>query len=68
MKEARHLSALKEAIVVFTPVMSTFQQEHCAYKFQIAVSVVFHKAVDPAVVTQRESNLPTSCFTNIRCR
>ena len=29
-----------------------FQQKHSAYKFQIAVDVVFHKAVDPAVVTQ----------------
>ena len=32
--------------------MTTYHQEHCAYKFQIAVSVVFHKAVDPAVITQ----------------
>ena len=52
MKEARHLSALKETIAVFTPVMSKFPQEHHAYKFQIAVCVVFHKAVDPAVDTQ----------------
>ena len=44
MKEARHLSALKEAIAVFMPVMSKFHQEHRAYKFQIAV--------DPAVITQ----------------
>ena len=34
MKEARHLSTLKEAIVVFTPVMTKFLQEHHAYKFQ----------------------------------
>ena len=33
--------------------MTKFQQEHRAYKFQIAVNVVFHKAVDPAVATQR---------------
>ena len=52
MKEVRHLSALKKAIAVFTPVMTKFHQEHCAYKFQIAVCVVFHKAVDPAVVIQ----------------
>ena len=52
MKEANHLSALKKDIAVFTPVMTTFQQEHRAYKFQIAVTVVFHKAVDPAVGTQ----------------
>ena len=32
--------------------MTKFHQEHRAYKFQIAVCVVFHKAVDPAVITQ----------------
>ena len=32
--------------------MTKFHQKHRAYKFQIAVSVVFHKAVDPAVITQ----------------
>ena len=32
--------------------MIKFQQEHRAYKFQIAVCVVFHKAVYPSVVTQ----------------
>ena len=52
MKEANHLSTLKGAIAVFAPAMATFQQEHHAYKFQMAVNVVFHKAVDPAVVTQ----------------
>ena len=52
MKETRHLSTLKEAIAVFTPAMTKFQQEHRAYKFQIAVCVVFHRAVDSAVVTQ----------------
>ena len=52
MKGARHLSILKEAIAVFTPVMTKFQQEPRAYKFQVAVCVVFHKTVDPAVVTQ----------------
>ena len=33
--------------------MMDFQQKHSAYKFQIAVSIVFHKAVDPALVTQQ---------------
>ena len=27
-------------------------KDHQAYKFQIAVDVIFHKAVDPAVITQ----------------
>ena len=52
MKETRHLSALKKTIAVFKPVMTKFHQEHRAYKLQIAVNVVFHKAVDPAFVTQ----------------
>ena len=52
MKEVKHLSTLKKSIAVFMPVMTTFHQEHRAYKFQIAVSVVFHKAVDPAVIIQ----------------
>ena len=57
MEDARHLSTLKEAIAVFTPVMTKYQQAHHAYKFQIAVLVVFHKAIDPAVVTQQPVTL-----------
>ena len=52
MKEAKRLSTLEKAIAVFKPAMKDFQQKHSAYKFQIDVSIVFHKAVDPAVVTQ----------------
>ena len=33
-------------------VMTKIHQEHRAYKFQIVVSVVFHKVVAPAVITQ----------------
>ena len=32
--------------------MMDFQQKHSAYKFQIAVSIVSHKAIDPALLTQ----------------
>ena len=49
MKEAKSLSTLK-AIAVFKPLMMDIQHKHSAYKFQIAVSIDFHKAVDPAVV------------------
>ena len=63
MKEAMHLSGLKEAIAVFTPVMTKFHQEHRAYKFQIAVCVVFHNAVDPAVVTQPPVTLASEMVT-----
>ena len=52
MKEAKSLSTLEKAIAVFNPVLMDFQQKHSACKFQIAVSIVFHKAADPAVVTQ----------------
>ena len=52
LKRVKSLSTLEKAIAVFRPVMKYFQQKHSAYKFQIAVEVVFHKAVDPAVVTQ----------------
>ena len=52
MKEAKCLSTLKNALAVFKPVMMDFQQKHSAYNFQIAVSIVFQKVVDPAVVTE----------------
>ena len=47
MKEAQRLPS---ALNVFKPAMAKFQQEHQAYKIQVAVSIVFHKAVDPADV------------------
>ena len=52
MKEAKSLATLGKPIAEFKPVMMDFQQKDNAYKFQIAVSIVCHKAVDPAVVTQ----------------
>ena len=52
MKAVSNLSSLKDAMTVFTPAMITFQQKHHAYKFKFAVDIMFHKAVDPAVVTQ----------------
>ena len=51
MKEAKRLSTLKKAIDVFKPAMVKFQQDHRAYKFQVAVSIVFHNAFDSTVVT-----------------
>ena len=52
MKEVNHLSALEKAKAVFPPVIATFQRGNRVYNFLIAVYVVFHKAVDPAVATQ----------------
>ena len=51
MKEAKRLSTLNKAIDIFKPAMVMFQQENGAYKFQVAASIVFHKAVDPTAVT-----------------
>ena len=63
MKEAKHLSPLKKAIAVCMSVMTKFHQENCAYKFQIAISGVFHKAVDPAVITQPKVALASEMVT-----
>ena len=52
MQEADHLTALQGTVTYFQPSMSTYHRDHCAYKFQMAVDVIFHKAVDPTVVTQ----------------
>ena len=52
MQEEDHLSALQGAVTLFQSSMSTYHRDHRAYKFQMAVDVVFHKAVDPAVITQ----------------
>ena len=62
MKEAKSLSTLEKAIAVSKPEMMDFQQKHSAYKFQITVSIVFNKAVDPAVVTATNSaNIGNGC-------
>ena len=42
--------------------MTDFQQKHSADKFQIAVVVVFKKAVDPAVITQPPVVLTSEMF------
>ena len=52
MKQSDNLSALQAAVTSFHPSMSTYQRDHSAYKFQMAVDVNFHKAVDPTVITQ----------------
>ena len=50
MKDAKRLPTLKNAVYVLEPAMVKFHRDHQAYKFQVNVSVVFHKAVDPDVV------------------
>ena len=52
MKESDNLTALQAGVTSIQPSMSTYQRDHSAYKFQMAVDVIFHKAVDPTVITQ----------------
>ena len=52
MKESDKLTALQRAVTSFHPSMSTYQRDHSAYKFQMAIDVIFHKAFDPTVITQ----------------
>ena len=61
-KEAKRLSTLKKAINIFNLAMARFLQEHRAYKFQVAVSIVFRKAVDPTVVTHPPVVLTSEMF------
>ena len=51
MQEADHLSHCME-LSSFQPSMTKYHREHRAYQFQMTVDVVFHKAVDPAVIIQ----------------
>ena len=50
MQETQHLDHLPTALHILLPSMKTFHIKH-AYKFQVAITIVCHKAVDPSVVT-----------------
>ena len=52
MQETQHLDHLSTALHLLQSTMKTFHTKHNAYKFQIAITIVCHKAVDPSVVTQ----------------
>ena len=52
MQETQHLAHLSTALHNLLPTMTQFHTKHHAYKFQVAITVVCHKAVDPSVVTQ----------------
>ena len=52
MQETQHLDDLSTAIRLLQPTMKTFHTKHRAYKLQVAITIVCHKAVDPSVVTQ----------------
>ena len=52
MEERNQLAALGDDVLSLEPTMVAYQRRHRAYKFQVALDVIFHKAVDPAIVTQ----------------
>ena len=52
MQERQHLDHLPTALHLLRPPMKTFIVKHRAYKFQVAITIVYHKALDPSVVTQ----------------
>ena len=63
MKEANHLEALEKTVTAFKPVMEMYHREHHACKFQMAVDVVFHKAVEHAVITVPPVTLTSEMVT-----
>ena len=62
MQGTHHLDHLSNAIHLLQRTMQNFQHKHQAYKFQIAITIVCHKAVDSSVVTQ-----PTVTLTSEMC-
>ena len=60
MNAANQLVALEEAVVALEPTIAAYQQRHHAYKYQIAVNVIFHKVVDPAILTDPPVTLRTT--------
>ena len=57
MQETQHLNHLSPTLRLPLPTMKTFRTKHHAYKFQVAITIVCHKEVDPSVVTQPPVNL-----------
>ena len=60
MDAANQLVALEDAVLALAPTMTAYQQRHRAYKYQIALNVVFHKAVDPTILTDPPITLRTT--------
>ena len=56
MQETQQLDHLSTALHLL-PTMTQFYTKHHAYKFQVAITIVCHKAVDPFVVTQPQVTL-----------
>ena len=60
MNAANQLVAIEEAVAALEPTMAAYLQRHHAYKYQIAVNVIFHKAVDPTILTDPSVTLRTT--------
>ena len=67
LEGADQLASLEEAVLSFEPAMSDYQRRRHSYKFQIAVDIIFHKAVDPAVVTVTPVTLRCEMCVRWRC-
>ena len=50
IQETQHLVHLSTALHLLLPTMTQFHTKHRAYKFQVAITIVCHKAVNPSVV------------------
>ena len=61
MQETHHLDLLSTALHLL-PTMTQFHAKHYAYKFQVAITIVCHKAVDPNVITQAPVPLTSERF------
>ena len=60
MNAANQFVTLEDAVVALEPTMAAYQQRHHAYKYQIAVNIIFHKAVDPTILTDPPVTLRTT--------
>ena len=60
MVGARQLAVLEDAVLAFEPAMAEYRHRHHAYKYQVVLDVMFHKAVDPTVITQPPVTLRTT--------
>ena len=60
MDAANHLVALEDAVLTLKPTIIACQQRHRAYKYQIALNVLFHKALDPTILIDPPVTLRTT--------
>ena len=68
MQETPHPDHLSPALHLL-PTLKSFQEKHSAYKSQVAITFMYHNAVDPSVVTQPPVTLTfgNDCCLCSRC-